>query len=80
MGRVRTRFWVESALAAVCGVLAVLTAVVPDWIEVVLGTEPDGGDGSAEWLLVVILVAAFAVSAAIARGEWYRAANMRTWQ
>jgi hypothetical protein len=43
--------------------LALLTFAVHDWIEVVFGVDPDRGSGLAE---VVIVVALFAVSAALA--------------
>jgi hypothetical protein len=30
-----------------------------DWIEAWFGINPDGGDGSAEWLIVLVGVAVF---------------------
>ena len=72
-GAVRRRFWVETALAVAAGVLAVATLVNDEWIEAVSGFEPDGGDGSLEWLVVTGLAAATAVLGLLARIEWRRA-------
>jgi hypothetical protein len=60
----RTR--VDVIAAAVFGFLAILTLIVPDWIEVVFKVEPDGGNGSLEWLIVAgmaLVTLAFAVDA-----------------
>lgn len=35
---------------------AILTAIVPSWIETVFNIDPDGGDGALEWLIVAALV------------------------
>jgi hypothetical protein len=63
MSRVR----IESALAAAFAVLAVLTAVAPQWIEAVTGLDPDGGSGAVEWLVVACFGLAAAVCGALAR-------------
>ncbi|MCV2396522.1 hypothetical protein OEB99_19605 [Actinotalea sp. M2MS4P-6] len=70
----RTRFWAESALAALAAALAVVTIAVPTWIEAVFGVEPDGGSGELEWLVVVVLALVAVGSAALAGREWRRAA------
>jgi hypothetical protein len=42
-----------------------------DWIETWFGISPDGGDGSAEWLIVLVGVAVFiAVVPAFRRRVW----------
>jgi hypothetical protein len=51
----RRRFWTEIGLGAACLVLLVLTAAWPDWIEAIVGVEPDGGSGALEWALVALL-------------------------
>ena len=40
------------ATTVVFAALAILTAVVPDWLEL-FGLEPDGGNGTVELALVV---------------------------
>ena len=65
---------VETALSALFGVMAVVTAFWPDWIETVFRVDPDGGNGSAEWLFVAVLGVA-AIVAFIAARRDYRAAR-----
>jgi hypothetical protein len=67
-------FWTESVLACITGVLAVLTAVWPDWIEAVTGFQPDKHNGSFEWMLVVGCGLATVLLANLARREWRGAA------
>src|SRR3954452_16747599 len=50
--RPRVRFWGETAVAVVCGVLAIATVFWQDWIEALTGFDPDHHGGSAEWLIV----------------------------
>jgi hypothetical protein len=45
--------------------LALLTVIVPNWIEAVFGVDPDGGNGVVEWgitaafaILTIVLVIA----------------------
>jgi hypothetical protein len=60
---------IEVVLAAILGAATILTAVWPDWIEGVDGFDPDGGDGSVEWLIVAGLAVATLVVAALARRD-----------
>jgi DMSO/TMAO reductase YedYZ heme-binding membrane subunit len=69
----RRRFWLESICGSVTGLLAVITLFWHDWIEAVFRTNPDNGDGSAEWLLVLILILVTVALAVGARREWRRA-------
>jgi hypothetical protein len=69
----RVRFWIESILATVTGVLAVVTIFWHDWIETVFGVDPDHGNGSAEWLAVLALAVVTVALAVGARHEWRRA-------
>ena len=69
----RHRFWLESILGSVTGLVAVITLFWHDWIEVMFGIDPDRGNGSAEWLVVVVLLAVTVALAAGARHEWRRA-------
>jgi len=68
----RFRFWLESVFGSCAGVLAVVTIFWRDWIEAVFGVDPDKGNGTAEWLVVLILLAVALALAAAARGEWRR--------
>jgi hypothetical protein len=68
----RARLWVESGLAALAAVLAIVTAVVPDWIEQLTGAHPDGGGGEAEWLLALVPAALAVVLMLLALREWRR--------
>ncbi len=70
--RMRPVFWAESGLACMSGVLAVLTAVWPDWIEALTGFDPDHGGGAFEWILAVGCGLSALVLGAIARREWRR--------
>ena len=72
MRNVRLRFWAECALAGLAAVLAVLTAAWPNWIELLFGADPDGGDGSAEWGIVAALALVAIIFAVLARFEHKR--------
>jgi hypothetical protein len=64
-----TRFWIESLIAAVAGVLCIVTLINAEWIEEVFHVDPDGGSGALEWLIVAALLAVALVSALGARRE-----------
>jgi hypothetical protein len=49
-----------------------------DWIETLFGVDPDGGNGTAEWLIVLILLLLASVLAVRARLEWRRAQAVST--
>lgn len=68
----RRLFWVEVALAAITGLLALITPIFPDWIEFVSGWDPDQHDGSVEWMIVVGLFVVTIVMVALATIEWRR--------
>jgi hypothetical protein len=74
-GRLSGRFWLELALAAIAVILFVLTLVWHDWIEA-FGIEPDGGNGSLEWVIVGVFAAAALVCGALARAEWRRSRSV----
>jgi DMSO/TMAO reductase YedYZ heme-binding membrane subunit len=69
----RYRFWLESILGSITGVVAVVSLFWHDWIEAVFGVDPDKGNGSAEWLVVLILLILTVALAIGARLEWRRA-------
>jgi hypothetical protein len=68
----RTRFWLESALASLCGLLALVTVLRRDWIEAVTGFDPDRHSGALELASVVVLLVLFVVMTRAARLEWRR--------
>ena len=70
---VRSRFWIETALAAVSSLLSVLTLFVPDWIEQVLHVEPGQESGALEWTVMAAFVIATVLFGGLARAEWRRA-------
>lgn len=74
--RTAIRWRVEAVLAAVSGVLCVVTFFWHDWIEA-FGFDPDHGDGSVEWLIVAALAVVSVALAILARTEWRRAATAR---
>jgi len=67
------RMIVEFVLAGIFLVLAIVTAVNPQWIETVFSVDPDRGSGALEW----IIVAVFGILALIAAGLGTRSAVMR---
>ena len=68
----RARYRLEVIGAAVTGLAAAITAIVPDWIEEVFHVDPDSGDGSLEWLIVAALALAAMTLSALAWRERYR--------
>ena len=72
---VRIRFWIEAGLALLTAGLFVLTLISREWIELLFRVDPDGGDGSLEWVIVAVLLVATAVFSWLARVEWRRAAS-----
>ena len=62
----RPLFWIEIGLAAITGLLALITPIFPDWIEFVSGWDPDQHNGSVEWMIVVGLFVVTVVMVALA--------------
>jgi hypothetical protein len=63
----RVRFTVEAALAAITGVLALVTLISAEWIEALTGWEPDAGSGALEWAVVAVFAVCAAGLALLAR-------------
>jgi hypothetical protein len=61
---------IEAVLAAILAALAILTAIVPDWIEATFSIDPDGGDGTVEWLIVAVFALVALAVAARARRDF----------
>lgn len=60
---------IEIILSVILGAATILTAVWPDWIEGLFGFDPDGGNGSVEWLIVAVLALATIAVAVLARRD-----------
>lgn len=71
---IRCLFWVQASLATITGLLALATAIVPDWIEFVSGWDPDRGDGSVEVGIVIGLGLITVVLGVAAMKTWRRTA------
>lgn len=59
--RLARRARIQLILTIVCLALTVLAALVPAWIELTTGLDPDHGNGDLEWLLAVAFGAASVV-------------------
>ncbi|MBV8531586.1 MAG: hypothetical protein JO104_09735 [Candidatus Eremiobacteraeota bacterium] len=65
----RASSWILSGMAAIIGLLAILTAFAPDWIEIVLRWDPDLRDGSFERFVIIGVCCASAPSFVLAALE-----------
>lgn len=63
------RSLLETTLALATGFFAVLAVIWPNWIEA-FGVDPDGGNGSLEWAIAIVLAAAALVFGFVARRHW----------
>jgi hypothetical protein len=69
------RFWVSAVAGGLAATLGALTAVWPDWIELLTGTDPDGGNGGLEWIAVGVLLVVAVLLVRRARVAWRGAAE-----
>ncbi len=70
--QLKRRFNIEAALAAVTAALVILTLINHEWIEVLTGWDPDKGNGSLEWGIVIVLLAACVALSYRARSDWQK--------
>jgi hypothetical protein len=63
---------IEAVLAAVTGTLGIITIFWHDWIEILTGWDPDHGNGGAEAVLIVALLAVSVTCAVLARRAYRR--------
>lgn len=70
----RSLAYIEATLAALAGLLAVLTIFWRDWIEGLTGWDPDHHNGSFEILIIVGLAAASVLLGLGARSTWRKIA------
>lgn len=75
-GQLKRRFNIEAVLAAVTAALVILTLINHEWIEVLTGWDPDKGNGSVEWAIVLVLVAACVALSLRARSDWRKLQGM----
>lgn len=67
------RGWAETAGAFLSASALVLLLVRPDWIEALLGVDPDQGSGALEAVIAVLALCATVTFSLMARWEWRRA-------
>ena len=63
---------VRTVLAGISAMLLVLTLISREWIELLFGVEPDGGNGSLEWVVTGLFALTTLALAASARMRWVR--------
>jgi hypothetical protein len=68
--RSKVRAQLETAVALCAGILGILTIFWHDWIEALTGWDPDHHNGSAEWIVVIGLLAVSAALGLVARRHW----------
>ena len=73
MARLPRRFWLEFGLAGFSAFLLLLTLVTREWMELLFRVDPDQGNGSLEWLVVVAALVSTVTFSVLARLEWQRA-------
>ena len=66
----KIRVRLEMAVALCAGILGIVTIFWHDWIEALTGWDPDQHNGSAEWLIVAVLLAVALAMALVARRHW----------
>jgi hypothetical protein len=68
--RSKVRAQLEAIIALCAGILGILTIFWHDWIEALTGWDPDQHNGTAEWVVVVGLLAVAVVMGLVARRHW----------
>jgi hypothetical protein len=69
-GRLAIRVRVETTMAVIFGLLAVVTTLWPTWIESITGLEPDARSGAVEWAIVVVFAVAAVGAAALVQHDY----------
>lgn len=70
MRRSKVRARLEMTVALCAGILGILTIFWHDWIEALTGWDPDHHNGTAEWVVVVGLLAVAVAMGLVARRHW----------
>jgi hypothetical protein len=68
--RLGAQFWWESGGALASAVLAIITLIDAEWIELVFGVDPDHGSGLLEWGIVIAAITTTALLSWLARRDW----------
>jgi hypothetical protein len=66
----RTRAWIEAAVAALAAIAGLATAIYPTWFEALFEASPDAGSGALEWAIAIALLLAAVVLALLARRDF----------
>jgi hypothetical protein len=69
----RRRFWLETGIAIITGILFVITLIRNNWFEIVFRVDPDNNNGTFEWLIVGVLLLVTITLFILASYEWRRA-------
>ncbi len=72
MSRMTSHLYIEIALSLLSAGLLLLTVAWPDWLELVLHIDPDGGNGAVEWTIAGLFAVVTLIGLALARVEWRR--------
>jgi hypothetical protein len=69
----KVRYWFEAGLAVAAIILAIMTMIWPNWIEILFKIDPDEGSGALELSVVVGLLGVSIASMLLAGRDWRRA-------
>jgi tetrahydromethanopterin S-methyltransferase subunit E len=69
----RRRFWLETVVSIITGILFVITLILKDWVEIVFRVDPDNNNGTLEWLIVGAILVVTITLFILAGYEWRRA-------
>ena len=61
----------RSIILALILVVLVCLGLWHDWIELVIGVKPDGGNGLFEWLVSALTIASRIAGSTLARHQWH---------
>jgi hypothetical protein len=67
-----SRVWVESVVASLAAISALVTAVYPAWLEILFGEDLDAGSGAMEWTVVAALTSTAVTLGVLVRRDFRR--------
>ena len=70
--KLRMQAKIETGIAILAGALFLLTLITREWIEALTGWDPDHGNGSLEWLIVIVLAVIAIALGMRARSDWQK--------